>query len=66
MGEDIAQDHNKMSVFMYISYSLKTLKLIVLILNVSFFLGVLWLIFCEVSTDYMIDQLNVDPDDPYF
>lgn len=32
-----------------VNYGLKTLKLIIIIINISFFLGMFWLIFCDVT-----------------
>jgi hypothetical protein len=34
---------------MMVNYGLKTFKLIILIINISFFLGMFWLIFCDVT-----------------
>jgi len=66
IGEDIKEDHNKMNILVYASYFLKTIKLIVVILNVSYFLGVLWLIACELSAEYRIFILEDDPTEEAF
>lgn len=49
MAEDKEQDHNRFHLMLVTKFSLKTLFLIVLMLNVSFFFGVIWLIYCEVT-----------------
>jgi hypothetical protein len=40
-------DSNKIEDLLMISYSLKTLKLVIIIMNISFFTGVFFLIICE-------------------
>jgi len=42
-------DHNKIELQMIIGYLLKSLKLVMIIFNGSYFLGMFWLIFCEVT-----------------
>ena len=39
---------------MLINYILRTLKLIILIFNISFFFGILWLIFCDLTEGFTI------------
>ena len=51
LANDNDKDSNNIELMLYISYSLKTLKLILMIGNISFFLGIFWLIFCELSED---------------
>lgn len=34
---------------MIVNYLLKTFKLIIIIINISFFLGMFWLIYCDVT-----------------
>ena len=48
LGEDTLKDHNNFNTIIFISYGVKTLKLIILIFNVSFFIGMIWLIYCEI------------------
>ena len=38
---------------MVAGYVLKTLKLVIIILNFSYFLGLIWLIFCEITQEYL-------------
>ena len=42
-------DHNNIENMLIINYLLKTLKLVILILNVSYFLGNGWFIICDLS-----------------
>lgn len=36
---------------MKIQYGLKTLKLAITIFNISYFMGIIWLIFCDMTSD---------------
>ena len=38
-------------IILMISYFFKTFKLIVIILTVSYFLGMIWWIFCDLTLD---------------
>lgn len=49
VGEDKDEDHNNIEGLMVTGYILKTLKLVIVILNFSYFLGMIWLIFCEIT-----------------
>lgn len=49
IGEDIEQDHTQIVNLLYLHYALKTLKLIVIIFNLSYFLGMFWVIVCDVT-----------------
>jgi hypothetical protein len=53
VGEDKENDHNNIEGLMLTGYLLKTLKLVIIILNFSYFLGLIWLIFCEITTDFL-------------
>jgi len=48
IGTDTLEDHNKIDQMMVISYCLKTLKLILMIVNLSFFIAVFWIIMCKL------------------
>jgi hypothetical protein len=39
---------------MIINYMLKTFKLIITIVNISFFIGMFWLIYCEVTMNLVL------------
>ena len=41
---------------MKVGYGLKTMKLAIIIFNISYFVGILWLIFCDFTTD--VKQTN--------
>ena len=49
LAEDMDQDNNQIENLMIINYLLKTFKLIIIIINISFFLGMFWLIYCDVT-----------------
>ena len=46
---DMFTDHNQMEKQMIIGYLLKSFKLVMIIFNGSYFLGMFWLIYCEVT-----------------
>jgi hypothetical protein len=50
-AEDIIADQNKVSLMIMIGFFIKIFKLGMIILNICFFLGVFWYIFCDVTTD---------------
>lgn len=49
IGEDTITDHNDVEKLLAFKYFLKFVKLIILISNLSYFLGMGWLIICEIS-----------------
>jgi len=49
VGEDTINDHNNIEEIMLTGYTLKTLKLVIIILNLSYFLGLVWIIFCKLT-----------------
>ena len=49
-----------------IVYGLKIFKLVIIIVNISFYLGILWIIFCELNeklhaedNEYFLDYFNL-------
>jgi hypothetical protein len=48
-GEDTEKDNNNISTLIMIGSSLKIILLIIIILNISYFLGIIWFIFCDLS-----------------
>ena len=48
MANDPSVDNNKMAYIMFVSHLLKTLKLIFIILNISYFVGLGWLTMCRI------------------
>lgn len=51
MANDNTVDNNKMVQIMAISLALKTFKLIIIIMNFSYFIGMLWLTMCNTIQD---------------
>jgi len=45
--EDSEQDHNKIDNLLFWGYTLKILKIIFLLFNISFYVGMFFLLFCE-------------------
>ena len=58
LANSIDEDNNKIEELLWISYVLKTFKLIVIITNISFLTGVFWLMLCEFNHDFIFD---IDP-----
>ena len=42
-------DNNNIELLITIGYAFKTFKLFIIIINISFFLGMFWLIYCDVA-----------------
>ena len=61
-GFDTEIDQVQIDKMLYISYALKTFKLIILTLNISYFLGMFWLLFCELSVEFTRDVLEMPVD----
>jgi hypothetical protein len=49
IATDMINNHTDIYTQMIIGYLLKSLKLVIIIFNLSFFLGMFWLIYCEVT-----------------
>jgi len=49
IATDMINNHTDIDTQMIIGYLLKSLKLVIIIFNLSFFLGMFWLIYCEVT-----------------
>ena len=49
IGEDTISDHNNIEFMMKISNVLRILKLVLIIVNTSYFVGILFMIFAEVT-----------------
>jgi len=54
LADDMDEDHNQIENLMIINYMLKTFKLIITIVNISFFIGMFWLIYCEVTMNLVL------------
>lgn len=56
LASNIYADNNKVEEILFISYTLKILKLVVVICNISYLLAIFWLIGCESYQDYVLDM----------
>lgn len=59
LAEDTSQDNNNIENIMKFTFFLKTLKLIIMIINTSYFTGVFVLIYCQV-TKYLYEEYYED------
>lgn len=50
LAENQDIDNNNIELLMKIQYGLKTLKLAITIFNISYFMGIIWLIFCDITS----------------
>jgi len=57
LAEDTTQDNNNIEFIMKFGFFLKTLKLIIVIINSSYFMGVFWLIYCQITT-YLYEEYS--------
>ena len=61
------KDNNFVSLVILISHLVKTTQLIITILCVSYFFGIFWFIFCDITTKTEEEQgLRNDPGEDYF
>jgi len=63
VGEDKLNDHNNIELLMNAKQFMKTFKLMILIMSFSYFIGIFWMIYCEVE-----EHINIfsSPDQEYF
>jgi len=52
ISEDTSCDHNKIEQVLLISYILKIVKLVIIILNFSYLLAMFWYIMCKLVEDF--------------
>lgn len=57
MAENIDIDNNNIAKLIIINFLFRIVKLIIIIFNISYFLGFLWYIFCDLGLD--IDSYNM-------
>ena len=62
IADDIINDHNNIEDMLIVNYMLKTLKLVILILNVSYFLGNGWFIICDLSQRAILSYRESHPE----
>lgn len=55
-AEDYINDHTNIERLLFISYGIKTIKLIILIMNISYFVGMIWLIYSEITMDILVES----------
>lgn len=60
-GEDQLHDHNNIINLVYWQYFLNTMKLVIQILNFTFMLAIVWIIFCDY-TKHKHDVMFYDKD----
>ena len=51
LAENSDLDNNNIMIILMISYFFKTFKLVVIILTVSYFMGMLWWIYCDLTSN---------------
>jgi hypothetical protein len=51
MAEDMVEDNNNITKMILINFSIRIIKLIIIILNISYFLGMFWLIFTDLGLE---------------
>lgn len=49
LAENSDLDNNNIMLILMISYFFKTFKLVIIILTVSYFIGIMWFIFCDLT-----------------
>ena len=60
-GEDKIQDKNQVDNLLMMMYGLKVFKLVLVIVNISFYMGIIWMIFCDLN-----EKLSNDSKQEYF
>ena len=56
IANDIDADHNNIEKILNISYALRILKLVIIIGNISYLLGLMWLVMCDLVFDFSYDM----------
>ena len=54
IDENTLLDNNSIDGLMNFKYFLETLKLVIVIFNVSYFTGIFWIIYCDLIERYML------------
>lgn len=52
------EDNTKIETILFISFSMKTFKLVIIITIISYFLGMLWYVLCEIELDFFEDYFE--------
>ena len=69
LAEDTVLDQNKIVTIIMIGFLFKSIKLVIIILQVSYFLGIGYYIYCDITNDlysvytldYNLDGSRIDP-----
>lgn len=56
IDENSLVDNNSIDYLMNIKYFLETFKLVLVIFNVSYFIGIFWMIYCDCMDKYILDH----------
>jgi hypothetical protein len=59
LATNVDIDSNNIEGLLIISYSLKTMKIVIIIMTITYFTGVFFLIICEGVSD-LINDIDVD------
>ena len=62
IDENTLVDNNNIDILMNIKYFLETFKLVLVIFNVSYFTGIIWIIFCDFMDRYIFGHASDDHD----
>lgn len=60
------EDNSKISLIIITKYSLRTLKLIIVLFSISYFVGVFWYIGCDLYTEEHKDWTGPKDNDAFF
>jgi len=60
IGEDTISDHNNIEFLLKTGYIIKTFKLIIIILNTSYFVGILFMVISDVCMAIANDLGHTD------
>ena len=52
LAENIVLDNNNITTMVMTNFIIKIIKLVIIILNISYFLGFFWFIYCNLVMDY--------------
>ena len=56
-GDDMMVDHSKIKFTLYLGYALKIIRLMIIIFNIAFFIGIFFLSFCMLKQDYEVYKI---------
>ena len=56
LANDQTSDNSKISALIIIKHVIKTIKMLILILTLSYFIGIFWLMLCELEYKYATEE----------